>query len=338
MRHTITLLDINLRLFDGAAAAAGASAEGAAAGSAQGDNSALPKADKLSGRSRRSRSGAFDNVVFGKQDVATSEPENVETPAAEGAAEGNSKTDVTTTSNTLEDKRKAFRELIEGEYKEQYAQEFQEAFNRRHKEAKAMENSLNAQKPIIDMLMQKYNIADGDVAKLQAAIEQDDTYWEDAAEKAGMTVEQYKTNQKLERDSAELQRLRRSMQAHQQAQDKLSAIYREADQVKELYPTFDLKAEAQNRDFMGLLQRGVSVKQAYELMHMDEIKESAARSAAQTAGEQMAARMKSKASRPQENGTSTQSAATFRDDVHSLSRAERAEIARRVQRGESIKF
>jgi len=64
----------------------------------------------------------------------------------------------------------------------------------------------------------------------------------------------------------------------------------------------------------------------------------AARVAAQTTGQQMAAKIQSKASRPKENGTSSQSAVIVKNDVHSLSRAERAEIARRAARGESIKF
>lgn len=337
MRHKIKLLDIDLRLFDGAAAAAAAS-DGAAEGAAQGETGTLPKAEKRTGRSRRSRSGEFDNVVFGRQDEAASEAGDTSASDAGELAGGSGTADAETTSDTLEAKRQAFRELIEGEYKDQYAEEFQRHFSRRHREAKAMENSLNAQKPIIDMLMQRYNIADGNMARLQTAIEQDDAYWEGAAEKAGMTVEQYRTNQKLERDSAELQRLRQSMQARQQAQEKMNAIYSEADKVKQLYPSFDLQTESRNRDFMGLLRSGISVQQAYELVHMEEIKQSAARAAAQTAGEQMVAKLKSKSARPLENGTSAQSAAIVKSDVNNLTREERAEIARRAQRGERIRF
>jgi len=73
-------------------------------------------------------------------------------------------------------------------------------------------------------------------------------------------------------------------------------------------------------------------------MHMDEIKETAARAAAQTAGEQMKANIQRRAARPPENGTSSQSAVIVKNDVHSLSREDRAEIARRAQRGEKIRF
>lgn len=334
--QNIRLLDIDLRLFDGAAAGAPAGGEG---GQAQGDAGTLPKAETNGrrGGSRRARTGE-SNVVYGIQEDAPAADGN--TPAAgETKGEGNAnKSGVSTTSDTLEAKRKAFKELIEGEYKDQYAEAFQSAFNRRFKDVKGLEDSLSAQKPIMDMLMQRYQIADGDMTKLQSAIEQDSAYWEDAAEKAGLTVEQYMAMQKLQRENAALTRMQQRQRGEQQAQQQLNRWYAESEKVKELYPGFDFQREIADRDFRGLLKSGIGVQKAYELMHMDEIKEAAARSAAQTAGEQMKARIQSKAARPLENGTSTQSAVITKSDVHSLSRQDRAEIARRVQRGETIKF
>lgn len=335
--HNYKLLKVDLKLFDGAAAAP---AGGDAGAGAQGAESALPKAEinSRNGSSRRSKAGAFDNVVFGKQEDAP-QTETASNSAAGSNGEGNAnKSGISTTSDSLEAKRAAFDELIDGEYKDIYAEKFQQAFNRRFKEAKGMEQSLNAQKPIMDILMQRYNIADGDVAKLQTAIEQDNVYWESAAEEAGLTVEQFKAMKKLERENAELQRMRQRQQGEQAAQQKLNAWYAESEKVKELYPSFDFKAEAANPNFLGLLKSGLGVQQAYELMHMDEIKANAARVAAQTTGQQMAAKIQTKAARPKENGTSSQSAVIVKNDVHSLSRAERAEIARRAARGESIKF
>jgi hypothetical protein len=277
-------------------------------------------------------------VVFGKQGDAP-QTDAATGPAAGGDGEGNAKkTEVTTTSNTLEDKRKAFKDLIEGEYKDQYTEMFQQSFNRRFREVKGMEDSLSAQKPILDMLLQKYKIADGDMDKLQKALEQDDTYWEKAAEESGLSVEQYKTMQKLERDSAELQRIRQQEQSQQYARQRLDEWYQEAVKLKDKYPGFDFRAECENRDFMGMLRAGVSVENAYRTLHMDEINEATAKAAAMAANEQMAANIKAKAARPAENGTSRQSAVIVKNDVSKLSRAERAEIARRVRYGETITF
>ena len=309
-------LELDLQLFNGEAAGAGDGASGAA----QGGESALPKADTgiWGGGSRRSKTGAYDNVVFGKQgETSAATGSDAGNPQSEGNADTSG---VTTTSDTLDARRKAFDELIEGEYKDIYTEKFQQAFNRRFKEVKSMENSLNAQKPVLDMLMQRYKISDGDMGKLQAAIEEDNSYWEQAAEEAGLTVEQYKAMQKLERENAELKLLRQRQAGEQQAQQQLAKWMQEAKDVKELYPSFDFRAEVANRDFQGLLKSGLSVRNAYELIHMDEIKEAAARNAAQTASQQMQAKIKSKAARPAENGTSSQSAVIVKNDVSHLTR------------------
>lgn len=339
--HKTTLLDIDLRLFDGAAGAA-AGGEAAGEGAAQATAGTLPKAETKgrSGSSRRSRAGELSNVVYGKQDTASPAAEaDVSSDAGSNNGEGNAnKSGVETTSDTLEAKRKAFKDLIDGEYKDQYAEMFQKSFDRRFKDMKGMEADLNSQKPIIDMLMQRYNIGDGDISKLQTAIEKDDVYWEDAAEKAGMTVDQFKTMQRLERENAEYVRRENQRIGQEQARQKLNEWYQASEKVKELYPSFDFRVEMNNKDFSDLLKSGIPVQKAYELCHMDEIKAAAAKTAAQAAGEQMVAKLKSKASRPLENGTSSQSAAIVKNDVHSLTRADRAEVVRRAQRGERISF
>lgn len=329
------LLKINLQLFaDGGAAGAPTGGEGTAA-----TESALPKAETNNrGSSRRGKPGALSNVVYGKQEDA-SEP-TATSPVAGGTnAEGNgNKSGVSTTSDALEARRAAFQEMIDGEYKDIFTERTQEIINRRFKETKGMEAELAAQKPIMDILAQKYGITDGDQKKLLSAIENDNQYWEAAADEAGLTVEQYKAMQKLQRENEELRKMRERQQGQQAAEQQLAKWTQEADNLKKLYPGFDFRTELRNREFMGLLRSGLPVQKAYELIHMDEIKEAAARSAAQTTGAQMQARIKSKASRPSENGTSSQSAAVIKSDVGNLSRADRAEIARRVQRGEKIVF
>ena len=321
--HENKMLKVNLQLFGEGASAGG---EGAAASA---ESATLSKADN-SGSSRR-KSGE-PKVVYGKTDVSL----NTNNPAAEGISEGNG---IVTTSDSKELRRAKFKEMVEGEYKDEFSEMFQQSFNRRFRDVKDMENSLSAQKPVLDILMQRYKITDGDMSKLLSAVEQDDQYWEAGAEEAGLTVEQYKAMQKLERENEELKKIRQRQAGEQQAKQQLQAWYSEAEAMKKLYPSFDFNAEAQNRDFLGLLRKGLPVQQAYELVHMDEIKEATAKSAAQAAGAQMEARIKSKASRPSENGMSSQSAAVIKkDSVSSLSRKDRANIAKLVQRGERITF
>ena len=118
----------DLQLFSDGAGAAGAAAGGAGEGAAQGAEGALPKADTKgrTGSSRRSKAGAYDNVVFGKQDAAAEtanpSPDAGETAQGKGKVNagvagregpmGGTQSGVSTTSDTLEAKRQAFKELI----------------------------------------------------------------------------------------------------------------------------------------------------------------------------------------------------------------------------------
>ena len=305
-----------------------------AEGSATATESA-PKTENIpSGSSRRSKSGEFDNVVFGKQEGTTSD--GATSLDTEGNPTGAGKTDVSTTSNTLEERRKAYYDLINGEYKDIDQARFQDTFNKRFKEVKGMEAELAEYKELADMLSGKYST--DDVKQLKNALREDTEYWEQVAEERGMTVEQYHAMQKLERENAELKAIRQRQIGQQQFQQQIDDWYQQADKVKEIYPSFDFKTEAQNPEFLSLLRNGNSVEHAYKVLHFDELTQNAARVAAQTADAQAQARIKQKASRPSENGTSSKTAVIVKNDVSSLTRKERAEIARRVARGDKITF
>lgn len=325
----IQFLKAVLSLFDGGAAGAG---DGAGA-AASGEGAAQGEAQQSPVSTRRGRSGAFSNVKFGKQPAAEAGE------AAEiGSDAGNDKAGVSTTSDTLEAKRNAFRELVNGQYKDIYTEETQRIIDRRFRQTKGLEETVGKQQPIIDMLMQRYKIADGDMGKLTQAIENDNAYWSEAAEEAGMSVEQYKQFQQLQRNYEALQRQTQKAQSDQRAEQQLETWYRQADAVKASYPSFDLNAEVGNSQFMAMLRAGVPMQHAYEVCHLDDIKAGVAASQAQATEKQIVSSIRAKGARPQENGTAAQSAFVVKDDVSRLTKAERAEIARRAARGEIIEF
>lgn len=324
------ILHVTLDLFDGAA---GAAASGAGEGAGSGTQGETQQTSPAA--TRRGSSGEYSNVKFGKQDQ----------PAAAGGQQANppdageeSKKGVETTSDTLEDKRKAFRALVDGEYKDQYTEDTQRIIDRRFRETKNLETQLSQQKPILDMLMQRYKIGDGDLGKLTQAIENDNAYWSQAAEEAGMSVEQYKQFQKLQRENAQLLQAQRRSQNQQAAEKQLQKWYQEAEAMKADYPGFDLERESQDPLFLSMLRSGVPVKLAYEVMHMDEIKSTVAQTTAQQTEKQVVEGIRAKGARPAENGTSSQSGFVVKDDPAKWTKKDRAEIVRRVQRGEQIKL
>ena len=322
------LFKVDLQLFNDGGATGGADGSGATA------TENAPKVEnKQIGSNRRSKAGEFDNVVFGKQEGTTSY--GATSRDTDGNPTGAGNTDVTVTSNTLEERQKAYNDFI-NEYKDIDQKRFQETFDRRFKQVKGIEAELEAQKPILDMLRSRYGVES--VQELHSALTEDTEYWERIAEEKGMTVEQYHAMQKLEQESAELRKIREREVAQGKFQQQIDAWYKQAGSVKEMYPSFDFKAEVQNPQFLELLKSGVGVEHAYKILHFDELTNDAARVAAQTADAQAQARIKSKSSRPSENGTSSKSAVIVKSDVSKLTRKERAEIARRVSRGENISF
>ena len=336
------LLNIRLDLFDGGAAAGGDGA-GAAAPASQNGDGAPGGSQAAPGSTRRGKSGEFQNVLFGKQSEPAAAGEGGGQEGQQQSSVAGSDKDkqpgVTTTSDTLEARRKAFQDLVNSEeYKDIYTEETQRIINRRFRETQNLEQQVARNQPLIDMLMQRYKISDGDIGKLTAAIENDDAYWSEAAEEAGMSVEQYKQFQKLQRENAALMRDQQQRRSQQAAQQQLQKWYGEAEQVKGVYPSFDLNAEVKNRQFISMLKSGVPMQHAYEVVHLDDIKAGVAKMQAKATERQVVDGIRAKGARPQENGTTSQSAFTVKDDVGKLTKAERAEIARRVARGEIIKF
>ncbi|MCQ2439769.1 MAG: hypothetical protein MJ074_08410 [Oscillospiraceae bacterium] len=319
-----------LNLFDGAAGA------GTAAGSAGGESGGGTGETQASSGSTRRGSGELANVIYGKGDASS-----VETDAAgsDSAIRSTGKADVQTTSSTLDAKRQAFMDLVNGEYKDIYTQETQRMIDRRFKETKGLQEQVSKSQPVIDMLLQRYKIADGDMAKLTEALESDDAYWQDAADDAGMTVEQYKRFQQLERQNRQLLDAQRQRQGQQAAQEQYSRWMSEADAVRAKFPGFDINREAQNPQFLQMLKSGVPVEHAYKVIHMDEIINGEVMKTSSETERRVVQNIRARGSRPAENGAQSSSAAfTVKDDVSKLTRKDRAEIARRAAMGQKISF
>ena len=117
-----------------------------------------------------------------------------------------------------------------------------------------------------------------------------------------------------------------------------AAWMQQADEAKKVYPSFDLRAEMNNPKFVDLLRSNIDVRTAYEVLHKDEIIPAAMQYTAKTVEQKLTNKVIANGARPSENGNSSQSASVVKSDVSQLSKADRAEIIRRVQRGEKIRF
>lgn len=236
------------------------------------------------------------------------------------------------------DRNARFEELIKGEYKDLYDQRVQDTIRKRLKGNEETVKKYNSLSPVLDLLAKKYGVDPSDAAALGKAIEEDDAYYEDEALETGLTVQQVKEKRKMLRENEQLRVQLEQQQMRENADRQYADWVRQGDALKQVYPSFDLKAEVQNEQFLSLLRSGVPLQTAFEVVHKDEILPAAMQFAARQAQQKVTDSIMAGQKRPAEGAMSNRATSVRKTDVTQLTRADREEIARRVARGEKIRF
>ena len=260
--------------------------------------------------------------------------------AEENAAEGEEQDGAADKSGTdPEAHRKAFGELMRGEYNREFGEMIVQATQ------KAYDSILNEQGPvgrILNALGQKYGTAPGDYEALAAAVEggvvKDDAYYEDMAMKKGISVQLAKEMDALESENAK----HRAAEQQRAEAAKMEAIQQEwdaaAERIRAEDPGFDIKTALADPDFAQMLKLGVKMEDAYKARYFDDIM---ARKTAETAKKTesgVVERIRQRGARPSENGTNPGGAAVLKTDVSKLTPAQCEELERRAMRGQIITF
>lgn len=308
MKNNYFIPMLNLQLF-----AEGAGDGGTAQGQGVTEAAALPQ-------TKGEKNNPLAGVKYGIQEEGA--------PAAE----------VQTETVAQPDRNAEFEKLIKGEYKDLYDAKMQDTIQKRLKGQKETVDKYNALTPTLEMMAKKYGVDANDIEALNKAIQEDDSYYEQEALEKGLTVQQLKQIKKMERENADLKAQMEEAQRQENGKKLYAAWMQQADEAKKVYPAFDLRVEMENPKFVDLLRSNIDVRTAYEVTHKDEIIAGAMQFTAKAVESKIANKIASNGARPSENGMSSQSAALVKSDVSQLSKADRAEIIRRVQRGEKIRF
>lgn len=263
-----------------------------------------------------------------------------EPDAEEDAAEGEEQDGAADKSGTdPEAHRKAFGELMRGEYNREFGEMIVQATQ------KAYDSILNEQGPvgrILNALGQKYGTAPGDHEALAAAVEggvvKDDAYYEDMAMKKGISVQLAKEMDALESENAK----HRAAEQQRAEAAKMEAIQQEWDAAVERIraedPDFDIKTALADPDFAQMLKLGVKMEDAYKARYFDDIMARRTTQTAKTVEKGVEARIRQRGARPSENGTNPGGAAVLKTDVSKLTPAQCEELERRAMRGQIITF
>lgn len=308
----------------GGAGAGGAGGDGGAAGA---EGAAPGEAGEAAAAKGGKAAEDLSKVVYGKQDQQP-EAEEPAKPEKEEAAQQQPA------------KKASLGELLKND--PDYQHELDQMFNRRFAKERSKSEELNKElakiRPVLNMFAAKYGIEAGNTDALVEAVNDDAELIEQQAMDAGMEPDAYREFQKLKAENEAFRQEKANREREAQIQEDLQKWNRQADDARLIYPTLDLRAEAQNGEFVNMLRAGVDVKTAYEVIHMQEIQTGLIQRAAAEATQKTVASIAAKANRPRENGASRPQAATVKSDYTKLTIKDFDEIDRRLRRGDIIRY
>lgn len=238
------------------------------------------------------------------------------------------------------DRAAEFDRLIKGEYKDLYQQRIQDTVSKR---LKSTEQTVAAFKRLqdsgaLDLLSKHYDVDPNNMEALTKAIREDTAYYERRAMENDTTVQEIMRQDRMEWENAQLKKQLEDYRQTEAAEKTYVGWLQQGEALKSVYPHFDLRQEAKNPQFQALLQSGIDMRTAYEVIHKDEMIQGALQFGAKRAEERVANAVQAGQRRPAEGAMAPRATTTRKTDVTQLTRADRDEIERRVARGEKIRF
>lgn len=239
----------------------------------------------------------FD-IQFLADEAAVDTAETVNTGAGEAPDAGENADDGKDDASC--DKGREFEKLINGEYKEEYSKRVSEVVKKRLKNAKETIKKLSS------------NEAPQVIQPIDEEGEIEDIANQSHGEK--------ESDNKPEIDEKTVEEIGLGLA-----------------EVKAAYPNFSLKRELDNPQFCRLLSvPGIDFKGAFEACHHDEIVHGAMQYAVREAERKIAYSTALGMKRPNEAVQDKHSCSGIDNDPRGLTKAQRADIKKRVRRGEKI--
>ena len=334
-----------LQLFAGEGAGASASGEGGGDGAVSGDNGlaagdqrllelGVPE-EKLRKRAQRAKSKLPEGAVrTAPMQAQEQKPQEQVATAEENPTEDKTETPTPT--------RMTWDEIMADP---EYNKEMQQTMQARLRSAKNAEESLTKMTPALEVLARKYgqDPANPDYDALAKAIHDDDAYYEDKALEMGVSLETAKRVDQEERETKRLQREEARNLEQQRLDNHFRNLEQQGEALKKVFPKFDLRTELQNPAFARMVAPGkgiMSVEDAYRAVHRREIDAAQSQVIAQQTAQKISNAIQAGSRRPDENGTSGQSASVTTFDYSKASKAKRdaikAQIRAYAARGEKL--
>lgn len=217
-------------------------------------------------------------------------------------------------------------------YSKLYGADVQAAIQDRFKNQADANAKLQGMQPMLNALMKKAGVQT--VEELQNIILDDDSLYEEDAEKMGMPVEAYKQFKQLQDEHDAAVKAQEQNAQDQMFRRHLAGLFQQGEALKQKFPDFDLRRELQNPAFMRMTspEGGLDVESAYFAVHHNELMPQAMAYGIQKAQDQISKSLATNARRPMEGAAGARGQAVEPTiDPRKMTRAEREEIKRRVR-------
>lgn len=237
-----------------------------------------------------------------------------------------------------------FDALVKGEFKDTYTRRTQSIIDKRFAETRKMEGRLKELDPILDVISARYPDIDATDSKaLLKALKEDRGYYERAAAENGFgdDVDRYMEFENLRAENIAFKRASEEAQKTSNADQIYSKWVEQGEVCKAQFPTFELARECDPNNptserFLHLLTSGIDVTQAYKLVHMDEIISGSMAYTAQEVEKQTVNRIKNRAARPPEAGSTGAPGRVANSDPSTWDDKFFDDIHRRLANGERV--
>ena len=290
-------------------------------------------------QSAQSAAGSPEGGALGSEEKSELDEEAAENQNEAEGKDGEEKGK----TKSPEERRKAFGELLRGEYADLTEELMQNAVT----EATRRLEASPAMKGLMQALQEKYGTDANDLVALTEAVRngavKDDAYYEKLAMEKGVSTKTARELDKLESQNKQLteqQQLIRQMERQREQQARIAELQagwdREAEQLKAQYPDFNMAEVLANPEVEKMMRSGVSMTNAYRSAYFDHILKQQQAATAQQVEQGVVNRMQQRNARPGENGTRPGSAVQTKIDVSHMSRKEMEEMEKRAMRGEVI--
>lgn len=327
---------LNLQLFAG---------EGAGDGGGEGAATGVEAADP--GQQRLLELGVPADKIRKNRAYKANTPAQKPAAAEQAQAQGKQPEQIPAASSPTEEKTDAPARMSWAEIMKdpEYQKDIQHMMQSRLRSAKGAEEAMGKLAPALDLIARKYgqDPANPDYEALAKAIRDDDSYFEDDALEMGAGLGEAKEKVLDTLDTARQQRVEAQTIEEELFQNHIKNLEQQAEQMKAVFPNFDLRQELKNPAFARMTAPGkgiMSVEDAYRAVHRKEIEAASMQVIAQKTVQQISNSIQAGSRRPAEAGITGQAPSVTMFDYKNASKEQRDALKQRIRsaaaRGEKV--